>query len=325
MQAEAILRLLGLPSTDPAIERVFDQFKIRRRPEVTIDEDDADRAVVQNQDWLKNRNAGIELGFEDQATFTGAATLMPGKVPMLFTQVYFYGEHPEMKPYVDSLPFGILLSDDRAAVRARMARFEPVRRSWVRDTWELEDYRLTVSYADGGARVGFLLCTLPLPSSTCSDDAVTVPSLEDLLPLLGRPMNDAALRKVVEPLGMDKYVQNRGSTVLALMREAYGLELHFGGVSSLDASAFTNLYLYRDRKADARGWRGALPYGLAFDDSPEVIFRKMGRKADNVSEADFEGYALWHLPDYSLQVRYSTMYNWVLSVRVLAPGVWDAY
>jgi hypothetical protein len=325
MQAETILRLLGRPSTDPGIEQVFDQFKIRRRPQVTVDEDDADGPVVQNQDWLKNRNAGVELGFEDQATFTGAPTLTPGKVPMLLTQVYFYGDHPEMKPYVDALPFGILLSDDRAAVRARMARFESVRRSWVRDTWELDDYRLTVSYADKGARIGFLLCTLPLPSSTFSDDAVTLPSLEDLLSVLGRPMNDPQLRKVVKPLQMDKYLQNSGSTVIAMMRKEYGLELHFGGVSSMDASAFNNLYLYRDREADARGWRGSLPCGLAFDDSPEVMFRKMPRKADDVSEEDFEGFAMWHFPDYSLQVRYSTMYNWILSLQILAPGVWDAY
>jgi hypothetical protein len=135
--------------------------------------------------------------------------------------------------------------------------------------------------------------------------------------------NIAQLRKVVRPLRIDGYLQNRGTTVIALMREAYGLELQFGGVASLDASAFTNLLLYRDRELDARGWTGALPKGLAFDDSPEVVFKKMQRPADVASEADFDGYALWRFPEHDLQVHYSTMDNWILNFRILAPGVWD--
>jgi hypothetical protein len=325
MQPESILHLLRRPATDPAVEQALDQFKIRRRPQVEVDEDDADGPVVQKQDWLKNRNAGIEFGFEDQATFTGDKTLTPGKGPMLLTQVYFYGDHPEVKPYVDRLPFGLVVGDDRPTVRARLAPFESVRRSWIRDTWELSECRLTVSYAEGGARVGFLLCALPLPPSPDRDDVVPVPALENLLSMLGRPMDDSQLRKVVKPLRVDKYLQNRGTTVIALMREEYGLELHFGGVRTMDASAFTNLLLYRDRQADARGWTGRLPQGLTFDDSPEVVFKKMGRPADVASEADFDGYALWHFREYSLQVHYSTMDNWILNLRILAPGVWDSY
>jgi len=80
---EALLALLGRPATDPSVEQTLEHFKIRRRPEVTIDEDDVDGPVVDSHDRLKNRNAGIEFGFEDQATFTGDETLTPGKVPML--------------------------------------------------------------------------------------------------------------------------------------------------------------------------------------------------------------------------------------------------
>ncbi len=325
MQGESILHLLGSPAIDPSVERTLEHFRIRRRPQVTIDEDAVDGPVVENQDWLKNRNAGIEFGFEDQAAFTGDETLTPGKVPMLLTQVYFYGEHPEMKPYVDRLPFGLFVGDDRQTVRARLAAFESVRRSWVRDTWDLEPCRLTVSYAEGGARVAFLLCALPVPPSRDRDDVVRLPALEDLLSVLGRPMNDPQLRKAVKPLRMDQYLRNLGTTVVAIMRQEYGLDLHFGGVRTMDASAFTNLYLYRDREADARGWTGRLPYGLAFDDSPEVMFKKMGRPADVHTEENFDGYALWHFPECSVQVHYSTMDNWILNLRILAPGVWDGY
>jgi hypothetical protein len=325
MQPEDLIRLLGRPAPDPAIERTLDHFKIRRRPQVELDEDNVDAPLVQKQDWLKNRNAGIEFGFEDEATFKGDETLKPGKGPMLLTQLYFYGDHPEMRPYVDRLPFDLHVKDDRQKVRARLSQFESTRRSWVRDTWELPECRLTVTYAESGARISFLLCALRVPPSATLDDITAVPALEDLLAVLGRPMDDEQLRKVVRPLGIDQYLQNRGSAVIALMREHYGLEMHFGGVRSMDASAFTNLFLYRDREADARGWTGRLPQGLKFDDSPEVMFQKMGRPADVLTEADFDGYALWHFPDYSVQVHYSTMDNWILSLRILAPGVWEKY
>jgi hypothetical protein len=34
---------------------------------------------------------------------------------------------------------------------------------------------------------------------------------------------------------------------------------------------------------------------------------------------------LWHLPQYSLQIHYSSMENFVLRVRIMAPGVWASY
>jgi hypothetical protein len=325
MQPEDLLRLLGRLATDPDVERLLDHFKIRRRPEVELDDEAADGPVIQKQDWLKNLHAGIEFGFEDEATFTGNESLTPGKGPMLLTQIYFYGEHSVMRPYVDRMPFNLQTHDDRQKVRQLMSQFEPTRRSWVRDTWEPPECRLTVSYTEGGAQISFVLCALRVPPSPTLEDITPVPELDDLLAVLGRPMDDSDLRKVVRPLRIDQYLQNRGTTVIALMREQYGLELHFGGVPSMDASAFTNLFLYRDREADARGWTGRLPNGLTFDDSPEVVFRKMGRPADVLAEETFDGYALWHLPTYSLQVHYSTMDNWILNLRILAPKVWDSY
>ena len=330
MQPERLIALLGRAATDPDVDYTLDHFKIRRRPAVEIaavedDEDDADGEVVQTQDWLKNRGAGVEFGFEDEASFTGDPSLTRGKGPMLLTQVYFYSEHPEVSPYIDRLPFGLSHGDDRATVRTKLARFEATRRSWVRDTWEPPECQLIVSYVDDGARIGFVLCALRVPPSPDQDDIMPVPKLDELLAVLGLRMDDPALRKVVRPLRIDDHLQNRGDTVIALLREEYGLELHFGGVKTMDAIAFTNLFLYRDREADARGWPGELPQGLVFSDSPEIVFQKMVRAPDVLSEGDFEGHALWHLPAYSLQVRYSTMHNWISSLRILAPGVWDAY
>jgi hypothetical protein len=117
----------------------------------------------------------------------------------------------------------------------------------------------------------------------------------------------------------------RGDTLLALMRQAFGLVFEFGDVPSMDGSALTTIELFREREAEASGWRGALPNGLKFNDSPEVVYRKLKDPLVEKTEDDFVGYALWHFDAYSLQVKYSTMYNWILTVKIYGPGVWDSY
>lgn len=206
-----------------------------------------------------------------------------------------------------------------------MATFESTRRSWVRDTWEVPEGPLVVSYVDDGLRIGFVSCSLCVPPTPDEDEVTILPALEDLLSVLGRRMDDPLLRKVVRPLRIDNHLQNRGDTVIALMSKEFGLELHFGGVKSMDASALTNISLFCDREEEARAWKGALPQKLAFDDSPEVMFRKMAQAPVDETEEDFVGYALWHLPDFSLQIKYSTMYNRLLKLRIAGPGVWSGY
>lgn len=321
MQASQLLPLLGRPSTDPAVDRALDQFKIRARPEVETDDEDPEDPLLETQDWVKNRKAGIEFGFEEEDSFLGKPTkanVQPAYT-MLLTQLYFYGEHPEVKPFVDRLPLNLLLSDDRATVRSKLAQYEHTRRSYKRDTWELPDYQLIVSYVEDGARIGFVLCTLRVPPSPEPDDIVSLPAIDDLMAVLGKRMDDRALRKVVRPLNIDNYLEDQDDIVVALMRSEFGIELQFGGVRSMDASALTLITLYRDREEDAHGWKGALPRKLEFQDSPETLFRKIPEKPDDLSEGDFEGAATWRFPDYNLKVKYSTMFNWLLSVQIYVP------
>jgi hypothetical protein len=318
-----LIQLLGRHSTDPAVLQALTQHRIRRRPEVDLNDDGT---VFNPRDFLLARRRGIEFGFEDQASFQGDDPDMQGKGPMLLTQLYFYGAQPDVHPYtIDSLPYRIRLDDDRHAVRQKLAHYEPARRSWVRDTWELPGHFLVVSYADDDARIGSILCALPEPPSATLDDVKPIPALDDLLGLLGRRMDDPELLRLARPLGFDNYLENRGTTVIALMRANFGLDMWFGGVRTMDATAFTNLYLYRDRYNEATAWQGDLPRGLEWNDSPEAVFQKLGKPSEPPNEEDFDGRALWHFDDYSLEAHYSTVYNWILSLRILAPGVWVAY
>ena len=63
---------------------------------------------------------------------------------------------------------------------------------------------------------------------------------------------------------------------------------------------------------------------LSFDDTQLAMIKKVGRPPDDQEDEDFEGYALWHLPEFSLHVGYDNIENHLLRVTLMAPGYWDA-
>lgn len=333
MEASEIADLLGHASTDPRVEAELVRFAIDDRPQVEIDEDDADGPVVEVQDWVINNAVGIEFGFDDEASWRSWDEFERGRCPMLLTQIYFYGNHEDVQPYRGRLPFGLHLSDDRSAVRAKLAALEGTRRSYVRDTWEPRDFRMTVSYVDGGARIGFILCMLREPPLPAFDYSLApVPTIEAIVGLFGKECNDPAFRLVFAQLGLDRYREDVRQRFAADFRKTYGFALGFSKPAFADqrptgpasGPIFSHVVLYRERELEARGWQGTLPLGILFDDSPEVAMQKVGLPADEQADEQFTGYALWHLPDYSLHIYYSMMENLILRVRVMAPGLWAA-
>lgn len=330
MSPENLLALLGLQDNEGIVLEALRAHRILRSPivetyEASEDEGDYDE-VINPRDFLLARRTGIEFGFESEASFLEGKLDPASLHRMLLTQIYFYGDHQGVGTYTSaSLPHGIGLDEDRQAVRKRLSNFEASRRSWIRDTWDLPNYTLVVSYADGGNHIASVLCELPSPPSKASNDIFPIPKLDQMLRLLGRRMDDSELRRLLRPLHIDDRLTDIGPAVAAFMREDYGLDLRFGGVRSMDAIAFTNLIVYRDRELEATQWRGGLPRGLEWNDSPEVFFAKLGEPAKPPKEMDFDGRAVWHYAEYSLELHYSTVYNWILSARFMAPGVWEAF
>lgn len=334
MDASEIAVLLGRASTDPRIDAELTRFGIDDRPRVKIDDEDPDGPVVEVQDWVINNAVGIEFGFDDEASWHGLDEFERGRHPMLLTQIYFYCDHEEVHSYPGPLPFGLKLSDNRRAVRARMAAVESTRRSYIRDTWELRDFTMTVSYVDDDARIDFVLCMLrelPLPPFDYS--LLPAPTIEAVVGLLGKGCNDPAFREVFAPLGFDRHLDDVRQGGGADFRNTYGFELGFSKPSATDQGPagsasepiFSHGVFYRERELDARGWQGTLPLGILFEDSPEIAIGKVGGSPDEQEDGEFTGYALWHLPDYSLHLYYSTIENLILRLRVMAPGVWEAY
>lgn len=336
MDVAEITLLLGLPSTDPRIVEVLSRFDIDDRPRVKLDDEVPEGPVVELQDWVSNNSAGIELGFDDEAAWFGLNEFQHGKHSMLLTQIYFYGDHAGVGPYRGSLPFGLQRSDDRAEVLSKLSSLDSNRRSYVRDTWESETFRITIGYVLGGNGIAFVLCALREPPLPSFDYVLrAAPPIESFLATLGKELNDPVCTGDFARLGVDlsslepaKAGEDEGVD----FRNTYGFEIGFDRPSIYadrpGAKApliFSDVVFYREREMDSRGWSGNLPLGLVLNDSPETVMRKVSLPADEHLDDEFTGYILWHFAEYSLHVYYSTMDNWILRVRLIAPELWDEW
>jgi hypothetical protein len=321
MDLSGSIALLGRPSNDPAVRSLLTLLRIAREPAVTIDDKDENR-IVSEQDWLINRGLGVELGFETRAHLLGDELDDP-EAPLLLSQIYFYCRHDGVEPYGGHLPFGLSPGDDRDAARAKLAPHEATRRSYLRDTWEPPECRLTVSYSAGAPGIGFVLCLLRAPAMPAdAEDAALVPAIRQIGAVLGKPLSDPELRLTFAPLRLEQNLADDSAGLVANFTRHAGLELQFRQLAGGRALALTNVIFYREHEVEGARWPGGLPLDLTFEDSPDELRRKVGRAPDQTQDEAFIGYAIWHLSGCTLQVKYSTMENFILRVQLAAPGAW---
>ncbi|UVK44051.1 hypothetical protein BPNPMPFG_005925 [Mesorhizobium sp. AR07] len=300
------------------MQALLASLNIIRQPSIDVDESD-EGPVLSAQDWLINRQLGIELGFEARAHLLGEDDFDPYNEPMLLSQVYFYLEHDEVKPYKGPLPFNIGLDEAKNTVRASLAAYESTRRSYLRDTWEMPECRLTVSYVDNGARIGFVLCLMRPPVMPADDaDAALVPTIDQIARVMGKPLADPEVRLTFAPLRLDQNLEEDETGSVASFTRHIGIELRFRYPNGGRDQILANVLLYREHEVEGARWPGELPKGLLFNDSPEQVMHKVGRPPDDVLDEEFDGYATWHFVEYSLQVKYSTIENYILCVQLVA-------
>ena len=325
MNPQDLLALLGRHDTDPSVEAALNYYSIRNRPQVGIDEEHEDGPVLETQSWVKNSRAGIEFGFQDEASWMGLDGTEFGKHPMVLTEIYFYGKHVGVRPYNDDLPFGLELSDDRATVRKKLFEFEPTRHSYIRDSWDTPEFRINVAYADDDSCIRFALCKLREPPLAPLAYALPpIPSLESIVTLLGSPLDDPALHLTFDPLGLRGRMDEIRDSGEADFRRPYGVALEFepidgAGHPSANPIVFVTATFFADREEGARRWPGDLPHAIRFGDSPETVVERFGRLPDiqNDDEDDFSAIASWREPKYTVTVFFDTMENRVLRVSIV--------
>jgi hypothetical protein len=329
MDSDQLLALLGRRADDPSVETVFGSLGTRRRPEL----DPLDRDSL--RDWVLVRRQGVELGFADEVYLQAEEKWRrrrPG-VPLILVQVYFYTRFDDIEDFTGRLPLDLKWSDTRDQARRKLLQFEKARRSYLKDTWDIPGYRMTLDYKNGGSSIDSIVCQIglkPWPESGRLQPAVRV---ADWLSLFGLPATSSTLHQKLQPLDLRKWLQQGGDENEIDFTYECGLQLYFIDSKRLSLAQQqavvkgTDLVLgavqfFRSRELDARQWNGELPLGLSFDDSQETMVGKVGRPPDHRRDDRFSGAALWHFPEFSVEVLYNNIDNHLLRITLMAPGFW---
>jgi hypothetical protein len=327
--ADKVLALLGQYSQDPAVEQLFIELETRRRPEL----DPADRDNY--NDFVLIRRKGIELGFVDAVFFrAGPPDGRRGKgVGLLMHQAYFYNDAGDISRFSGKLPFDLEWSDNRESARRKLAAFESVRRSYIKDCWKLPQFHLTLQYKDGNGALLSILCQLPLepwPEDGRIQPAVRAPAW---LSMFGLTVTSPGLIEALQPLNLAEIIKHCDDTHEIDLRFECGVQIVFTKLANLhikDKAALTPgtalvlgaVTFLRSRHIDAREWMGGLPFDLTFEDTPLTIANKVGRPPDKRNDDDIAGFAFWRLGEFDLHIQYSIVENHLTEVTMMAPGFW---
>lgn len=313
MDATDILTLLGTPATDQKMATVFASLNTLRRPELPDDDPYA------YHDWVMVRRKGVELGFTDSEYQSAADRFLWGHGKLLLTQAYFYSGAGDIQPYTGTLPFGLTFADNRVVARSRLAVFESSRHSYLNDTWDVEGCRLSIAYAGGGTSIARMACRV-LAAPVSRTRQVVYPDLEDVTNAFGAGMHAPEFTALWQgALAAEDYqaVQEDGELDLLL---SYGATLAFAAGSA--SPIFRSITLHRNRDMESAGWDGGLPCNLSFEDSPEILFKKIPFQPVQQSDSALTGHAVWHFDGYTLHILYSNLDNRLLRVKLIAPGTW---
>lgn len=315
--------LLGLALNDPRVTAELQQHGIRPPAPTAMAADDLPDL------WLQATAAGMEFDFESSAKLDAGETDRPAVLRL--SQVYFYGRHPNMIAYSGVLPFGLSMSDNRTAVRMKLAVTGAACRPYRRDAFDLGISTLVVAYGANGADIDFLLFLLAARPPEQSSRQQQ-PTLEAILALFGKPLTDAAVARNLAHLNWPARSDAVRHGGLVSLRRSHGIDVIGRApfimrprpeTPSAATNVLTEVVLYRPGALGSAGWRGDLPFDLHWNDGPEELSRKVPQPAHGTHEDDFSGWTLRHEAAFSAQVHYSTMENFIVRVRVMAPGVWE--
>lgn len=313
MRPENILTLLGRLCSDSKVINMLQEFGVKKyRP--ALDDDDLEAMT----DWFPNAELGIEFGFKDKAYLEGLDPSLRRKGSLVFYEVIYYGEHPKMSSFQGELPFALMWSDDRTKAVEKMNRYQHPMRSYLRDVWELPNYRVIVSYMPDESAIADIAIYIPdAPWKNPIDNIYPMPSLTVISALFGKSPNTPEFERVFRPFGVMYQLELSDIPRRIDVREEFGFALNFG-LASISTEDYSNkvhvlvgITMSRERDMDARAWTGELPFGIQWDDTPPMVFTKVGIPPIKKFEDHMSGSVFWEFKDYSLQVMYSTFDNLV--------------
>ena len=323
--------LLHADSESSAVLAAYESLNTLERP--ALDEDDE----FDHYDWVLIRRKGIEFGFVDRVYFEGAVRPLWRSEGLMLCQITYYNDTREgVSPYEGELPHQLTLSDTREVVRAKLAQYEATRHSYLTDRWNIDSYRLVVAYKPGDRGIDSVHLKLPIPPLPESGRQQPTVGAAEWLSLFGYSADAPSLTSKLAPLDIAQRIVEEGDEREVDFLGECGLTLYFEEARRLKLSdgaqgasakrgrelVFGGVKFFRARDLEARQYTGELPFNLAFDDSPETLFKKIKHRPQKLDDGPTTGRALWHFQQFSLQVLYSTVENHLFRIMLMAPGYW---
>jgi hypothetical protein len=281
--------------------------------------------------WILIRRHGIELGFIDEVYFHAGDIIQRRHHNILLCQVYFYTQRDDIADFIGTLPFDLTWFDSRDDARHKLNHFESTRRSYLKDTWDLPGYRMTVDYKKGYGAIDSIVCQIPIKPWPEMGRLQVVLTVADWLSLLGLPITSTFLLQRLHPLDIGKRILDSDNDREVDFTFECGVQLYFTEsqrlkqITRLPTVRKKDLVLgaiqfFRSRELDARQWTGELPFGLSFDDTQDTMVSKMGCAPDKQEDDYFSGIAVWHFNEYSVEVLYNNIENHLLRVMLMSSG-----
>lgn len=329
-EAVTLIESLGLRASSREAESILSSLGTVTQPSL---EDDGE---TQHYDWVLVRRKGIELGFVDRMYFEAQPEHKWGDDEnLILNQLTFYAEgaRDEVKGWTDELPYGLTFSDTRITSRQKLSAHAPTLRSGTRDRWDIDDRRLIVTYFPDDRGIENVHIKLGIKPWSESGREQPQLNVQQWVNLFGLHASDARFVNAVSPLDIQERIEDEeDDREVGFLREC-GVELYFESRKRLrlpptentssSGLVFAAVKFFRARDREARQWSGELPLNLSFDDSIDVVIDALKTPPVACDEGATTGYALWHCPDFSLHVLYSSIENHLLRITMMAPGYWQ--
>ena len=314
LNSSDVTALFGKTADSAEVEQLFRTLNTLERPEL-----DRDREAIYH-DFVLARRAGVELGFVDSNFQQAGPRELWGRGELLLAQLYLYTAFRDVSTFQGGMPFGASWGESRRSMRQRLEALESSRHSHLSDTWDVSDkFRLTAFYTEReGALSSLFLRQMQDPLAP--ESIPLVPDLASIAESFGNVISDPEFCAVWrEALVHADIAQGEEDGEIDLL-QVCGARL--GVAPSAAGGILKSVTFHRNRDRGSVGWPGQLPLRLSFEDSPEVLFQRVGITPVQAADGRETGHAVWHFDTFTLHVLYSNIDNRLLRVKMLAPGTW---
>lgn len=302
-----------------------------------IDDDDLKKARENGRLSVFNADLGLYLFFTDDVSYISRFGIPVEPGALVLTRVSMVGRFNErFSPYTGELPGGLTVAQPFTDWQRALGQPETSQEldGAVRKArWQHRGAVLDVSFRPEG---DVLLVSVAVPYSPLALEAAaerqarhaSLPTAEQWTRLFGTSFERLMERPELALLDLRSREAEAMSYGEIDFSEEDGFELYVRPGHKLDpalrddadpaAIRLSGVRFRCDLDFKSHAWTGAMPFGITFDDAPEVAARKIGRAPDRENFDVTTGHQLWKFAKVEIHILYSLIEDHVERVTVRA-------